>query len=707
MARMKIKIKYKILTTIFLMAFFLVLGIIVNLDSKLPTVAVLKDVKLQVPLRIYSYDRKLMAEYGDKRCSPISLEQIPQDLINAVIAIEDNRFFQHPGVDIRGLIRATVSLIVTGVKDQGGSTITMQVARNFFLTRKKTYLRKINEILLALKIEKELSKHEILGLYLNKIYFGKHAYGIAAAAEVYYGVPVNQLSLAQMAMLAGLPQAPSAKNPINSPQAALKRRSHVLDNMLAHHYINEQQYVEANREPIEATYHGKTIELEAPYIAEVVRQELVDRFGEEIYDRGYEVITTIDSNMQVAANVALSKALLEYDQRHKAEKTAINNDEDEENEVANESLSNVVQTPEVIGAPEIEGALVAIHPDSGAILSLVGGFNFKKSAFNRAIQAERQPGSNFKPFIYGAALENGFTAATIINDAPIVQEGSLFMDDWRPQNSTKKFYGPTSLRTGIIKSRNLVTIRLLQELGIDKAVEFIEKCGFSAQKLPKTLSLALGTNLVTPLELAAGFSVFPNGGYRITPYFIDSIYDYQGNILFNVTPSEKIPVIKPQIAYLITSLLKDAITNGTGKKAMQLGRKDLAGKTGTTNDHVDAWYTGYNRDLVVTTWVGFDEPKSMHEYAVQTALPMWIYFMEQVLPGRPENSPPQPPGLVTVKIDPATGLLARPDQKDSIMKFLPKKLCQKKLHLVLVVIMQVERKVYFKVILIVHEFLVL
>ncbi len=663
---MKIKIKYKILTTIFLMAFFLVLGIIVNLDSKLPTVAVLKDVKLQVPLRIYSYDRKLMAEYGDKRCSPISLEQIPQDLINAVIAIEDNRFFQHPGVDIRGLIRATVSLIVTGVKDQGGSTITMQVARNFFLTRKKTYLRKINEILLALKIEKELSKHEILGLYLNKIYFGKHAYGIAAAAEVYYGVPVNQLSLAQMAMLAGLPQAPSAKNPINSPQAALKRRSHVLDNMLAHHYINEQQYVEANREPIEATYHGKTIELEAPYIAEVVRQELVDRFGEEIYDRGYEVITTIDSNMQVAANVALSKALLEYDQRHKAEKTAINNDEDEENEVANESLSNVVQTPEVIGAPEIEGALVAIHPDSGAILSLVGGFNFKKSAFNRAIQAERQPGSNFKPFIYGAALENGFTAATIINDAPIVQEGSLFMDDWRPQNSTKKFYGPTSLRTGIIKSRNLVTIRLLQELGIDKAVEFIEKCGFSAQKLPKTLSLALGTNLVTPLELAAGFSVFPNGGYRITPYFIDSIYDYQGNILFNVTPSEKIPVIKPQIAYLITSLLKDAITNGTGKKAMQLGRKDLAGKTGTTNDHVDAWYTGYNRDLVVTTWVGFDEPKSMHEYAVQTALPMWIYFMEQVLPGRPENSPPQPPGLVTVKIDPATGLLARPDQKDSI-----------------------------------------
>ena len=660
-----IKFNSKILMTMLLLFILILIGLIIILDSRLPAVSVLKDIKLQVPLRIYSSDKKLIAEYGDKRCAPVSLAQIPQNLINAIVATEDHRFFQHPGVDLRGLVRATVSLILTGEKDQGGSTITMQVARNFFLTRKKTYLRKINEILLALKIEKELSKQEILELYLNKIYFGKHAYGVAAAAEVYYGVTLGDLSLAQTAMLAGLPQAPSTINPINSPQAALKRRNLVLDNMLIHKYINEQQYQAANAEQIETTYHGKTIELEAPYIAEMVRQELVDRFGDEIYDKGYEVVTTIDSNMQIAANVALNRALLEYDQRHHKNNLLPEEEDPDEDDEGSLELSSK-QKAATMYTPEIEGALVAIQPNSGAIVSLVGGFNFHKSAFNRATQAERQPGSNFKPFIYGAALENGFTAATIINDAPIVQEGSQFTDEWRPQNHTKKFYGPTSLRTGIIKSRNLVSIRLLQELGIDKAVEFIEKCGFTAQKLPKTLSLALGTNLVTPLELAAGFSVFSNGGYKINPYFIDSIFDYQGNILFKVAPTEKILVIKPQTAYLVSSMLQDAITSGTGKKALQLGRKDLAGKTGTTSDHLDAWYTGYNRDLVVTTWVGFDEPKSMHEYAVKTALPMWIYFMEKALQGRPETPPIPPNGLVTVKIDPKTGLLARPNQKDSI-----------------------------------------
>lgn len=660
---MAIKIYHKVLINIILVNIFIILAVIVSLDAKLPAAAILKDVKLQVPLRVYSIDRKLIAEYGDKRCTPIFLTQIPDDLINAVIATEDHRFFTHPGVDIRGIIRAAVSLVTTGNKEQGGSTITMQVARNFFLTRKKTYLRKINEILLALKIEKELSKNEILELYLNKIYFGKHAYGIAAAAQVYYGCKVEQLSLAQMAMLAGLPQAPSTINPINSPQAALKRRNLVLDNMLTHNYITNEQYEKANLEPIETSYHGKAIELEAPYIAEMVRQELVDRFGEEIYDRGYEVITTIHSNMQIAANSALTRALLEYDERHNSKKLLLNEEEDEEDPTDNQIAHKATN---ITKSPEIEGALVAINPNNGAVLSLVGGFSFQKSSFNRATQAERQPGSNFKPFIYGAALENGFTAATILNDAPIVQEGSLFLDDWRPQNHTKKFYGPTTLRTGIIKSRNLVSIRLLQALGIDKAVEFIDKCGFSLHKLPKTLSLALGTNLVTPLELAAGFSVFPNGGFKVTPYFIDSIYDYQGNILFNINPPELIPAIRPQTAYLITSMLQEAITSGTGKKAMQLGRKDLAGKTGTTNDHFDAWYTGYNRDLVVTTWVGFDEPKSIGEYAVNTALPMWIYFMEKVLNQMPESPPSQPSGLVSVKIDPDTGLLARPDQKNTI-----------------------------------------
>lgn len=652
-----IKIFYKFLTNLIIISFFLILIITTTLNARLPKVAVLKDVKLQVPLRIYSIEKKLIAEYGDKRCTPIPLSQVPQDLINAVIATEDHRFYKHPGVDLRGLIRAGIYLISTGNKEQGGSTITMQVARNFFLTRKKTYLRKINEILLALKIEKELNKQEILELYLNKIYFGKHAYGIAAASEVYYGVKVDQLTLAQMAMLAGLPQAPSTINPINSPQAALKRRSLVLDKMLLHNYITIEQYQQANLDPIATTYHGKIIELDAPYIAEMVRQELVDRFGEEIYDSGYEVITTIRNDLQIAANIALTTALLEYDDRHKNKSLTESDDGSSENIKNQINLKNI---------PEIDGALIAINPNNGSILSLVGGFNFQKSPFNRVTQAERQPGSNFKPFIYAAALENGFTAATILNDAPIVQEGSNFSEEWRPQNHTKQFYGPTSLRTGIIKSRNLVSIRLLQSLGIDKAIEFIEKCGFAHQKLPKTLSLSLGTNLVTPLELSAGFSAFANGGFKITPYFIDSIYDYQGNILFKITPPEKIQIMSPQTAYLITNMLQEAITNGTGKKALQLGRKDLAGKTGTTNDHLDAWYTGYNSNIVVTTWVGFDEPKSIGEYAVNTALPMWIYFMEKALKDIPENIPAQPNGLVSVKIDPHTGLLARPEQKDSI-----------------------------------------
>jgi len=644
------KIIYKSLANIIYLTLVIALIIIISLNSKLPSVSLLKEVHLQVPLRIYSIDHQLIAEYGDKRCSPIALSQIPQDLINAVIATEDHRFFNHPGVDIRGIIRAAVYLITTGSKEQGGSTITMQVARNFFLTRKKTYLRKINEILLALKIEKELNKKEILELYLNKIYFGKHAYGIAAAAEVYYGTKVEQLSLAHMAMLAGLPQAPSSINPINSPQAALKRRSIVLDNMLNHKYITQEQHEEASLEPIETSYHGKTIELEAPYIAEMVRQELVERFGEEIYDKGYEVITTIHSKMQLAANHALKRSLIEYTQRHQDKKI--------DNNIESQEPNNLT--------PEIEGSLVALNPTSGSILSLVGGFDFQKSPFNRAIQAERQPGSSFKPFIYSAALENGFTAATILNDAPIVQEGSLFTDDWRPQNHNKRFHGPTSLRSGIVKSRNLVSIRLLQSLGVEKATETIERCGFSNKKLPKTLSLALGTNLVTPLELAVGFSVFPNGGYKINPYFIDSIYDYQGNMLFNVTPTEKQPAISPQTAYIMTSMLQEAISRGTGKRAMRLGRKDLAGKTGTTNDHFDAWYAGYNRDLVVATWVGFDEPKSIGEYAVNAALPMWMYFMEKALLGVPEAPPNQPSGLISVKIDPKTGLLARPDQKNTI-----------------------------------------
>ena len=494
--------------------------LVTYLEANLPSVDMLKDVQLQVPLKIYTADGKLIAEYGEKRRTPLSLDQIPQSLIHAVVATEDRRFYQHPGVDLRGLVRAAVSLLSKGRKEQGGSTITMQVARNFFLTRKKTYIRKVNEILLALKIEQELSKDEILELYLNKIYLGKRAYGVAAAAEVYYGTTAAQLTLAQMAMIAGLPQAPSAINPLNSPKNALKRRAHVLERMFAYNYITQEEYDSAMNEPLSATYHGRPIDLHAPFIAEMVRQELVDTYGESVYDQGLEVTTTIDSRLQTAGNQALNRALLEYDQRHGYRKPIMtltfssqhNAKEELEHWLA--QLQNIPRSnnmiPGVVTAieekkawvllqnnqyielpwsglswarpqlnnmrlgpapkkaaditkigdviyvqqqpneswrlmqiPDVEGALVALNPDNGAILSLVGGFDYEHSRFNRATQAERQPGSSFKPFIYGAALEHGFTPASIINDAPIVQEDMSTEYDWRPQNSTKKFYGPT------------------------------------------------------------------------------------------------------------------------------------------------------------------------------------------------------------------------------------------------------------------------
>lgn len=710
------------------LVFFLL--VIVHLESNLPSVDTLRDVQLQVPLKIYSADGKLIAEYGEKRRTPITLSQVPQQLIDAIIATEDRRFYKHPGVDIRGLVRAMKNLVTKGNKEQGGSTITMQVARNFFLTRAKTYTRKLNEILLALKIEQELTKDEILELYLNKIYFGKRAYGVAAAAEVYYGTTVENLTLAQMAMLAGLPQAPSAINPLNSPENAIKRRTHVLDRMLSYHLITKEQYNEAMQQPVTTTYHSRLIDLHAPYIAEMVRQHVVEMYGENAYDHGYQVTTTIDSKLQIAANNALSRALIEYDQRHgyrgpmKSLATHANfsaelrdiprvntlvpavitevNDQsviallkDNTKATVNwsglswakanaQTASEILKVGDVVylnpqsnhqwvlaQIPEIEGALVAVDPLNGAVLSLVGGFDYEKSSFNRAAQAARQPGSSFKPFIYAAALENNFTAASIFNDAPIVQDDPS-NDDWRPQNHNKEFYGPTRLRTGLTLSRNLVSIRILQAVGLSKTVEFLNNLGI--RNLPRGLSLALGTNLMSPMELATAYSVFPNGGHKVESHFIDKIVDYQNNVIYTANPptvgkEALVPapsVMRAQTAYLTTSMLQDVILHGTGRSALQLGRHDLAGKTGTTNDQVDGWFAGYNRDLVVTTWVGFDEPKTLKEYAVSSALPMWNYFMGQALKTKANNLQAQPPGLVTVRIDPATGLLARPGQSDAI-----------------------------------------
>lgn len=725
------KLAWKLIFAITIITATIITAVVIHIEANLPPVDMLRDVQLQVPLKIYSADGKLIAEYGEKRRTPLTLSQIPKQLKDAVIATEDHRFYKHPGVDLRGLMRALVNLVSKGTKEQGGSTITMQVARNFFLTRTKTYTRKLNEILLALKIEQELTKDEILELYLNKIYFGKRAYGVAAAAEVYYGTTVDKLTLAQMAMLAGLPQAPSAINPLNSPESALKRRTHVLDRMLAYKLITQAEYNAAVAESITTTYHGRPIELQAPYIAEMVRQKVIEMYGEDAYAQGYQVITTIDSKLQIAANIALSKAVLEYDQRHgyrgpvkklrpgsnyvaeiqdipkinmlypavvtDVQEQAVQavlkdgvkitvpwqglawatNDAHFAEEIVH--IGDVIYvTPQahhqwlLAQVPQIEAALVAMNPNNGALLSLVGGFDYERSSFNRATQASRQPGSSFKPLFYAAALENDFTNASILNDAPIVQEDPS-NEDWRPQNSTKEFYGPTRLRTAITHSRNLFSIRLLEALGINNAIEVLTKMGIDSASLPRGLSLALGTNHITPLNLTSAYSVFPNGGYKVEPFFITQIMDSQNNIVFTATPptvndpqTTLSRAISPQTAYLITSMLQDVIKSGSGTKALQIGRNDLAGKTGTTNDYFDGWFAGYNRDLVATTWIGYDEPKSLHEYGRTTALPMWTYFMELALRGKPENMPIQPPGLVTVKIDPVTGLLARHDQTDAI-----------------------------------------
>ncbi len=751
--------------------------IVLYTNAQLPEVNDLEDIQLQVPLRIYTADGKLIGEYGEKRRTPISIKDVPPTLINAILATEDRRFYEHNGVDIRGIARASLHLVVSGTKAQGASTITMQVARNFFLTRKKTFGRKLNEALLALKIEKELSKDKILELYLNKIYFGKRAYGVQAAAQVYFGTTVDKLDLGQMAMLAGLPQAPSAINPINNPEAALKRRAHVLRRMLHYGFIKEEDYDQAVDSPVIASYHGRVIDIDAPHVSEMARKELVEKFGPQVYTLGYIAYTTVDSRLQSLAHNAVQEGLLEYDKRHgyrgpigqltlsakgKIDKDAwteqLKNfpktlytwpaavisvgDESvkvllpnhQEVDISFDSMKwaarqfsrlrlgpspqspiDVVAVGDVIYAepgamnqwmfsqlPEAQAALVALHPKNGAILALIGGFDFNLSHFNRATQSSRQPGSNFKPFIYAAALENGYTAASIINDAPIVYRDANVEDAWRPQNDTRRFYGPTRLRVGLTKSRNLVSIRLLQALGVGKAIKVIEKFGFERRNLPRTLSLALGTANTSPLDIATGYAVFANGGYRVKPHIIQKVMDSQNSVVFEAAPvsasiepaskydpasddednviddlvTKQAPSVQPeatraisaQTAFIMTSILQDAIQTGTAKLARNLNRSDLAGKTGTTNNKLDAWFTGYNQSLVASAWVGFDEPQSLEEYGSQAALPIWMKFMGAALQGVPETKPEQPRGIITVRIDPSTGLLARPGQPNAIFE---------------------------------------
>ena len=767
----------------------------------LPDVETLRDVQLQVPLRVFSSDGKLLGIFGEKRRIPVTIDEIPAQLKNAFIAGEDARFYAHPGVDYQGISRAAWSLLRTGEKSIGGSTITQQLARNFFLTAEKTFTRKIKEIFLALKIERQLDKNLILELYLNKIFLGYRAYGIGAAAEVYYGKSTSELSLAQCAMIAALPKAPSRINPINSPARALERRNYVLNRMLVLGYIDESQHEAASKEQDRAFYHGAIAEISAPYVAEMVRVKALQLLGSKAYTGGYKVFTTIDSRLQTAANLAVNRGLEEYDQRHgfrgpEAHIDLANRHTTQawnevltsyrpvaglepgvvlevEDELAlvylrngqtiaisleqtkwaapfitrdrkgktPKKLSEIMLPGDIIRTrlhndgtwklgqlPEVEAALVALDPMSGDIKVLVGGSDFSRSKFNRVTQGRRQPGSSFKPFIYSAALDHGFTVSSLINDAPIVFEDKTLERTWKPQNFSQKFYGPTRLREAMVNSRNLVSIRLLREIGVDYARKYITRFGFGLDELPANLSMALGSASLTPLAMARGYAVFANGGFLVKPHFIRSIKDASGRVVYATQPSiicddceEKIEaqvtepeqvktsepefrpldiasntqglevtaqgsgernvdsaaqspyakrVISPQTAYLIRSMMIDVVRRGTGKRAMQLGRHDLAGKTGTTNELRDAWFSGYNDHLVTSVWVGFDnhDPLGRREVGGRAALPVWMEFMGIALEGVDDTLPLMPEGLAQARIDPDSGLLARLDNNNAILE---------------------------------------
>ncbi len=751
----------------FLIAIAAVLGTYAYLAPSLPGVAVLRDVEFQVPLKVYSRDGKLIAVYGEQRREPLEIDAMPGELVQAFLAAEDDRFYQHLGVDYQGLARAAMNVLLTGEKRQGGSTVTMQLARNFFLGNERTYTRKLREIFLALRIEHEFDKNEILELYLNKIYLGNRAYGVGAAAEVYYGKQVHELNLAQIAMIAGLPKAPSRFNPIINPDRATLRRNYVLGRMHELGLIDEDTYRSMLEEPVTASLHYPDVEVDAPYVGEMARSQMVETYGNDAYKKGYRVYTTVNSELQQQAQQALQNGLHAYDRRHGyrgaesrvefayrddgspdrvkldqalevmrdtggLQAAVVTRIESGELEVylgdgqftrlsieqakwarpyvsenargkAPEDFGGMFGLGDVIrvartGAgtwtlsqvPEVEGAFVAMNPQNGSVLALTGGYDFTRSKFNRVTQAQRQPGSSFKPFIYSAALESGYTPASIVNDAPVVFEDASLEDSWRPKNYSGKFFGPTRLREALFRSRNLVSIRILREVGTRYAMEHLARFGFDAGRLPRNLSLALGSGSVTPYEMARGYSVFANGGYYVEPYVIERIEDIRGQVLFRSRPmtvceedcldlqqqmrtgeqeilgSEGLSapgihmaqqVLSGDNAYQMVSMMRDVIQRGTARKARQLGRTDLAGKTGTTNDQRDAWFCGFNGDIVAVAWVGFDafRPLGSREVGGVAALPVWMEFMRFALEGRAENTLKRPQTIVSVRIDPATG----------------------------------------------------
>lgn len=764
------------------------------LIDDLPSVEKLTEIKLSVPLKIYTSDEKLIAEFGKERRKYLPLDEVPPLFVKAFIAAEDASFYKHSGIDWLAIARAGLEYLKTGQKRRGGSTITMQVARNFYLTRKKTFTRKMKELLLATQIEQELSKQKILELYLNKIFLGHRSYGIGAAAQVYYGKKVEELTLAQMAVIAGLPKAPSKTNPITNPEAAKNRRNYVLERMYKLDIISRGQFDKAYESVVTARWHGHPVEVYAPNVAEMVREKMLKKYGQDAYENGFSVFTTINSRLQKSATEALKEGLIAYDQRHGFRGTEGKLTQEElsssstmaktlsgfrdirgmeiatvtdlaDNQILvwnpiygeltipydslkwarryidSDTVGEVPARPDIlleigdviriapekpmhsetrehanwllVQKPEVEGALISINPNNGSIVSLVGGFDYSSSKFNRALQARRQVGSNFKPFLYSAALAKGYNAATVINDAPIVFDNGEGEEAWRPENYSGRFFGPTRLRQALIRSQNMVSVRILDSIGINYTINYAQKFGYIKEALPKDLSLALGSGEMTPLELASGYATFANGGFRIEPFLISVVKDFNGKIVFEASPftvcamCEQIGLgvdgepdsieslsqldflppkkiasraIDSENAWIVGSMLRDVIKSGTGRRALTLKRSDIAGKTGTTNDQRDAWFSGFNKDIVTTVWVGFDKvaPLGRRETGARSALPIWISYMEDALVGTKDIVPDRPEGLISALIDKKTGALTNVDNPDKMYEFfrprnLPKK----------------------------------
>jgi penicillin-binding protein 1A len=794
------------------------------ISPRLPSVDTLKDVRLQVPLKVYTADDKLIAAFGETKRTPVRIQDVPDKLKQAFLAAEDADFYSHSGIDVGGIFRAVWLMITTGSKHvAGGSTITQQVARNFFLSPEVSYTRKLSEIFLAFRIENALTKDEILELYLNKIFLGHRSYGVAAAAEFYYGKTLDQLTIGECATLASLPKFPSTGNPISNPTRAIERRNYVLGRMLENRFIDQATYEAAVKAPEVAFPHEPPVEVDAPYFAEMVRIEAMERLGNNALTDGYVVKTTLDSTDQDAANRALRNDLMSYDQRHgyrgaeahvelasdatrpdfeKAlidyrtiaglvpaivtetgansaslftsdgktltlelaaidwarthidedrrgaapkhvddvlkrgdivrlvhnEKTEIADADKPKDAKADKKKDEKAARPEWVLAqmPAAEAAFVAIAPEDGAIRTLVGGFSFLRSKFNRVTQSNRSPGSGFKPFIYSAAFEHGFTPASVVNDAPLVfPDPSKPNGLWMPKNDDDTFQGPIRLREALVKSVNLVSVRVLDAIGVHYAREYITRFGFSADQIPESLSMALGTASVSPLTMARGYAVFANGGYLVDPYFVREIDDRDGKVVYSADPvvacatcterqadattaprkpntaaattialnpigsahataapaeparAAGQPHLAPRVidvrnAYLVSSLMRDVVRRGTGAAAMTLKRNDLAGKTGSTNDHRDAWFTGFNSKLVASCWVGFDDFGSLGrgEFGAKAALPIWIDFMRIALKDVPEQPFDMPQGISKVRIDPSSGALASSSDGGAILEVM-------------------------------------